>query len=328
MSRLAVLAVLALWLLAGNAAAQTELRIASLAPHGSAWANIMEKGNERIQKDTAGRVKIRYYFSGQQGDEKDVVRKMKLGHLDGAALTSTGLGLIQPDVLVMQLPYLFTSDKQVDHVRKELAPYFEKQFADAGYVLLSWGDVGWVHMYAKQKIETRDQLLATKAWVRADDPIAREFFSLIGMNGVALGVGEVLHALQTGTIDACSAPPLAAITLQWYTKVKFMTDRPSAYAIGALVLRKEAYDKLTADDRQLMRGGTAQMSQELTANVRRDNERAKKAMAKAGIEIMRIDDASQEKLVAAGKEVWGRLAGKVYSKEILDRVIETIARTP
>src|SRR5687768_1051932 len=171
MRRLATATAAVVLCLAAPALAEEELKIATLAPHGSAWANIMSKGSTRVKGDTQGRVRLRYYFSGQQGDEKDVVRKMKLGHLDGAALTAVGLGLIQPDVLVMQLPFRFTSDKQVDHVRKELGPVFEKQFDEAGFVLLSWGDVGWVHMYSKEKIETRDQLLATKVWVRSDDPI-------------------------------------------------------------------------------------------------------------------------------------------------------------
>jgi TRAP-type transport system periplasmic protein len=195
-------------------------------------------------------------------------------------------------------------------------------------VLLSWGDVGWVHTYTKTRIESREQLLAAKVWLRSDDPISREYFGLIGLNGVPLGVGEVLPALQTGSIDACYAPPLAAIALQWYTKVRFMTDRPSAYAIGAFVVRKESLAKLSPEDQQLVRSGSAAMSVELTTSVRRDNERAKKAMTKAGIETVHIDDASQAKLVAAGKLVWGRLAGKVYSKEILDRVIASIAATP
>jgi TRAP-type C4-dicarboxylate transport system substrate-binding protein len=104
-----------------------------------------------------------------------------------------------------------------------------------------------------------------------------------------------------------------------------MTDRPSAYGIGAMVLRKEAWEALSPEDRKLLLGGTEQMNRELTANVRRDNERAKKAMTKAGIEMVHVDDPTQAKLEEAGKQVWTRLAGKVYSQEILDRVVATVA---
>src|SRR5262245_52892850 len=124
-----------------------EVKIATLAPDGSAWAKIMQEGGRKIGDKTAGRVTVKYYFSGAQGDERDAVRKMKLGQIDGAALTAVGLGLIKGDVRILELPFLFHNDKELDYVRTKMAPDFEKQFDDAGYVLLSWGDVGCVHLY-------------------------------------------------------------------------------------------------------------------------------------------------------------------------------------
>jgi TRAP-type transport system periplasmic protein len=311
-----------------SSSAPIELRIATLAPAGSAWAKIMEEGAARLDADTHGRVKIRYYFGGLQGDERDVVRKMKLDQLDGAALTAIGLGLIQPDVLVLQLPYLVSSDKQIDYVRDKLGPEFEKEFDRAGYILVAWGDVGWVHSYFAVEVKSATDFGAVKFWQWVDDPITREMFAVLDVNGVPLNVPDVLPALQTGSIQACSAPPLAAVALQWYTKLKYMADRPTAYAIGALVIKKSAFLKIQPADREVLLRDGREIGLKLTASVRRDNERAKQAMLRSGVQLIHVPDDAQARLVAAGKQVWTRLAGKLYSKQLLDRVLQTVAQAP
>ncbi len=320
--------VASLLLVAHAAHANTELKIATLAPIGSSWAKIMQEGADRLAKETQGRVTIRYYFSGQQGDERDVVRKIKLGQLDGAALTAVGLGLIQPDVLVLQLPYLFTSDAQIDHVREKLGPDFEKEFDAAGFVLVAWGDVGWVYTYTTVQVTTLAEMAALKVWEWVDDPIVREYFGILGVNAVPLGVPEVLTGLQTGAVQAVYGPPLAAVALQWYSHVKYMTDRPAGYGIGALVIRKEALAPISPADRELMLRGGREVGRQLTESVRRDNGRAQKAMEKAGIIVVHVPDAAEMMFESAGKQVWDRLAGKLYSKELLAKVIKTVAETP
>jgi TRAP-type C4-dicarboxylate transport system substrate-binding protein len=313
---------------ATTAEAQTEIKVATLAPAGSAWARIMADGATQLEAATQGRVKLHYYFSGSQGDERDVVRKMKLGQLDGAALTAVGLGLIQPDVLVLQLPFMFKNDKQIDQVREKLGPDFEKEFTDAGYTLVSWGDVGWVVSYSQVNVTTLAELQKVKTWVWVDDPIVRDYFTVLGVNAVPLGVPEVLTSLETGAVQAVYGPPLAALALQWYTKVKYMTDQEAGYGVGAMVVRKEVMDKLSPADRAIFLQGGKVVGQQLLASVRRDNARAKAAMLKAGIQVIHVPDDARMFFEVAGKQVWDRLAGKVYSKEWLEKVKKTVAETP
>src|SRR6185436_13050492 len=120
-------------------------------------------------------------------------------------------------------------------------------------------------------------------WAWKDDPIVRALFKGLGVNGVPLGVLDVLPNLQTGAIDACYGSPLAAVALQWYTKVKYATDTPISYAIGALVVRKDVFSKLSADDQKAVIAGGNAMGKDLLKMVRKDNERAKKAMQKSGV---------------------------------------------
>jgi len=299
-----------------------EIKLATLAPKGSAWAKILEKGAKEIEVGTEGRVKIKYFFSGQQGDERDVVRKMTSGNLDGAALTAVGLGLIKGDVRVLELPFLFTNDQQVDYVRDAMKGDFEAQFDAAGYVLLAWGDVGWTHIYTNFEIKSKADLGKTKMWAWKDDPIVRALFKGLGMNGVPLGVPDVYPQLQTGGIDACYGSPLAAVALQWYTKVKFATKTPINYAIGALVVRKDVFNSFSAADQKVIRDASTKTGAELLKTVRKDNERAKKAMQKSGVTFVDTPAALVADLETEGKKVWGALVGTLYKKEFLEKVMK------
>ncbi len=303
-------------------AGNVELKIATLAPKGSAWAKIMEKGAADIDKATSGRVKIKYFFSGQQGDERDVVRKMTGGQLDGAALTAVGLGLIVKEVRVLELPFLFKNDKQLDHVRDKMGAKFQAMFDKAGYQFIADGDVGWVHIYANIDLQSKADLGKTKMWAWTDDPIVRELFKNLGINGVPLGVPDVLPSLQTGLIDACYGSPLAAVALQWYTKVKFATSQPISYSIGAMVIRKDVFQTLSAEDQKAVLAGGKTMGAALLATVRKDNERAKKAMQKAGVTFTNTPQALVTDFETNSKAVWKALVGKLYDQALLDEVIK------
>jgi TRAP-type transport system periplasmic protein len=324
---LALVGVAALPVSTAQAQVKGELKIASLAPAGSSWAKILEAGGKEIEQKTNGRVKPKFFFSGQQGDERDVVRKMKVGQIDGSAITAVGLGLIRSDVRVLELPFLFKNDKEVDYVRERMAPDFEKQFAEAGYILLSWGDVGWTHLYSNIAIEKRADLAATKMWAWTDDPIVRAFFKRLGVNGVPLGVPDVLPSLQTGHIDACYASPLAAVALQWYKKVKFATSVPISYSIGALVVRKPVFEAMSAEDQKIVREAGLTMGKNLMAVVRADNERARKAMERQGVKFWPTPAALVTEFEKEAQAVWEELGGpgKLYSKELLAKVRQYIA---
>jgi TRAP-type C4-dicarboxylate transport system substrate-binding protein len=315
-------AVAALLGSAPAAHAETVLQIATLAPKGSAWAKIMEKGAKDIETQTQGRVKVKYFFSGQQGDERDVVRKMTNGSLDGAALTAVGLGLIKGDVRVLELPFMFTNDKQLDYVRNAMKADFEAQFDQAGYVLIAWGDVGWTHIYTNSPVNSKADMQKAKIWAWKDDPIVRALFKGLGINGIPLGVPDVQPNLQTGTIDACYGSPLAAVALQWYTKVKYATDTPISYAIGAFIIRKDVFQKLSPEDQKVVIAAGATMGAELMKAVRKDNERAKKAMQKSGVQFVPVPQALVAEMKAESEKVWKALVGTLYKQEFLDKVLK------
>jgi TRAP-type C4-dicarboxylate transport system substrate-binding protein len=301
------------------------LKIASLAPDGSAWMKLFGEWRDGIEKDTQGAVKIKFYAGGVAGDERDVVRKMRLGQMSGAAVTAVGLGLIQPDVRVLEIPFLFRDESELDQVRTALDSDFRKKFQDKGYELLAWGDVGPVRLFTNVPLKDKADLGKVKMWVWSDDPLSARVFQRLGVNAVPLGVPDVLPALQTGLINACISSPLAAVALQWHSKVKYATSMVVSYSIGAVVVTRKQWDALTDDQRKAMTTRSRALSEGLTRLVRTDNELALKKMQSLGIEVVATPPALESLFRTESKAASDDMEGKLYGKEFRARVEQILA---
>ncbi|MGE3633915.1 MAG: TRAP transporter substrate-binding protein DctP, partial [Sandaracinaceae bacterium] len=192
-----------------------QLRLATLAPRGSSWMRVFDAWNNTLRQRTNNRLSLRIYAGGSQGDERDVIRKIRIGQLDGAAVTSTGLSLVVRPVLVLQAPGVVTTYQQLDRARNAMSAEFGTQFQQNGVHFLGWGDVGEGRIFSNRPIERPRDLRSVRPWVWRDDSMFGEFLSVVGANGVRLGVPEVLPALSTGQVDTVVASATAASALQW-----------------------------------------------------------------------------------------------------------------
>jgi TRAP-type C4-dicarboxylate transport system substrate-binding protein len=312
-----LLAVLAL---AAPARAATEIKIATVAPQGSAWMRIFNKMKARVKKETKGEVKLHMYAGQVQGDERDVVRKMRTGQLQGGSFTAVGLSMINPKVLVLQVPLMFKDHKQLEKVRKALHEEFEKSFRDKGYELLGWGDVGWVYLFTKNPVASKDDLKKQKVWAWGDDPLSKALMRTAGVSPRLLGLPQVYPALNTGMVNAVYNSPLACLTLQWHTKVKYYSDFPLAIAIGATVITRKAFDKLKPEHQKLLKAIAMKYHEALNKRIRKDNDKALKALRGQGIKPVTVPDASRKQFRAIAEKVAEKFAPRYYPKALLKRV--------
>jgi TRAP-type C4-dicarboxylate transport system substrate-binding protein len=319
---LGVCAALALATARPARADNIEVRIATLAPSGSPWMEVLDKAASETKDKTAGRVTLKYFEGGQQGDERDFVRKIKLGQLDGAAVTAVGLSMIDESIRVLELPMMFQSAEELDYVADKLWPYFQKKFEKKGFKLNDRGEVGWIYFLSKAKVEQLADLRGQKLWLWGDDRLVGAVFKKLGLNGVPLGVPEVDAALTSGKIDACYSSPVAAVALQWYSKIKFMTSMPMSFAIGATVISNEAYKKLSPQDLKLLEDVSRANAKKLRKTIRKANEDAKGTMIRKGIKVIQTPIAMVDEFTKQSAELWNDLAGKIYSKEELKMVLD------
>jgi TRAP-type transport system periplasmic protein len=300
----------------------TELRLATLAPSGSPWMVVLNKGQAEINEKTAGRLTIKYYEGGQQGDERDFVRKIGLGQLDGAAVTSVGMSMIDQSIRVLELPMMFQSVEEVDYVADKMWPYFQKKFEKKGYKLNDRGEVGWLYFMTKDKAESLGALKGQKLWLWGDDLIVNALYKRLGFNGVPLGVPEVDAGLTSGKIAGCYSSPVAAVALQWSSKVKYMTSMPMSFAVGATVISTKAFAKASAEDIKSFETIGKATQKKLRKVIRKSNEDAKNTMTRKGVTVVTTPPAVVAEFEKAAQDVWKDLVGKVYSKEELDMVLK------
>ncbi len=313
-----VLACLVAW---SVPAAAEEMRVATLAPSGSPWMNTLERAAAEIAEKTEKRVTVKYFPGGQQGDERDFVRKIRLGQLDGAAVTSMGLAMIDSSILVLQLPMLFASEDEVDYVAGKMWPHFQKKFEKQGFRLGERGEVGWIYFMSKNKVRTMADLREQKLWSMGDADLGGNILDKLKLSGVPLGVAEVGAALASGRINAIFSSPLGAIALQWSTKVNFMNSVPLTFAIGATVYSLEAQKKISAKDQTEIDALSKRNQKKARIVIRKANEEAKKTLVKKGLVIVEPAKEMVDELTAAAAGVQAQMTGKVYSKDELDMVI-------
>jgi TRAP-type C4-dicarboxylate transport system substrate-binding protein len=328
MNRLSLLSITALAGLAAFGSARpahadnVELRMATLAPAGSPWMEVLDKASSEIKDKTSGRVTLKYFEGGQQGDEKDFVRKIKLGQLDGAAVTSIGLAMIDESIRVLELPMMFESPEEVDYVADKMWPHFQEKFAKKGFKLQDRGEVGWIYFMSKAKVESLKDLKGQKLWMWGDDQLVGAMFKKLALNGVPLGVPEVDAALTSGKIEACYGSPVAAVALQWYSKIKYMTSMPMSFAIGATIVSLDSLKKISAEDQKTVEEIAKAQAKKLRKTIRKANEDARSTMTRKGITVVQTPVAMVDEFTKQAHDAWTELAGKIYSKDELDMVIK------
>jgi TRAP-type C4-dicarboxylate transport system substrate-binding protein len=301
------------------------LRIASLVPDGSSWMKILNAWNKTLQERTDGRLKMRFYPGGSQGDERDFVRKMRVGQLDGGVVTMTGMSLLVPAMNVLVLPGLLDTYPELDRVREKMAPKFEGMFEQEGFKLVGWGDAGKTRLFSVKPIKRPSEIKAMRPWVWKDDPIFVEFYQVIGASAVRLGVPEVYPALQTRMVDVISSSALTAVALQWYTRVKYMTAHNSAIIAGGTMMRKDKFDELPPDLKEAFESTAARAHELLNKVVRKEDQKAYDVIVKKGIIPVEAGDAKAE-WDAADKAVRDKLTGRMFSKSLVEEV--TAASVP
>lgn len=298
-----------------------EFRVATLAPAGTPWMRLLESAAAEISTRTDGRITIKYFTGGQLGDERDYLRKIKAGQIDGAAMTALGLSMIDSSIRVLQLPMLFETQEEVDHVAGKMWPYFQSKFEAKGFRLAERGELGWIYLMSKSKVTSVADLRKQKLCMLGDDELGTSLLARLKLNGVPVSIPEVDAALSSGRIDACFNSPLGAIALQWHTKVRYMSARPLVFAIGATVMSLAAVNRVAAADRKTIDAIAKRAQKKARAVIRRANEDARKVLLRKGIQVVDVSQAMIDDLTAVGLEVQRDMIGKVFTREELDMVI-------
>lgn len=302
---------------------KTRIKFSTLAPEGSSWMKQMRRLAEEVEQKTDGRVAFKFYPGGVSGDEKDVIRKIRVGQIHAAGFTGVGLGQILPEVRVLDLPFLFETDEQIQHVYEKLNDYFYDRFEEKGYILLGWVPVGWVHFFSAHKISSIGDIKKTKPWMWEGDPLVEATYNALGVKPVPLSITDVLMSLQTGLLDTVYASTQGALALQWFTKVKYMSRLRMGYATGAVLISKKKFNSLPEDCKPILKELSKKHLKQLVQTIQNDNATSIDIMRDNGVELIEMPEKKViEEFHQAGALARKKLVGKLFSSELLQIVMK------
>lgn len=314
-------------LLAVPAGAQTTaIKFATLAPEGSTWMKVLTELSKDLEKESGGKLKFKFYAGGVSGDEKDVVKKIRIGQLHGAGFTGVGLGEVAPEVRLLDAPWLFRSRSELEGVRTKFAKDLQAAVEKGGFVLLGWTDLGSVYIFTKNAINAPADLKKEKMWVWEGDPIALAAYKALEVNPVPLSVVDVMQSLQTGLINGVYGPPLGVVALQWHSKVKHIYPVPIAESTGAVLVSKKFFDGLDEASRKLLLGLSAKHLKHLNDLTNTENDKAIEALKKQGLAL--TPDPGPEtrrKYEELGAAARKELSGKLFSAALLGKFEKELA---
>jgi TRAP-type C4-dicarboxylate transport system substrate-binding protein len=307
--------------LVGLVFGQTKIRFATVAPEGSTWMKVMRNYAKAVKDATNNEIEFKIYPGQVAGDEKDVLRKIRIGQLDSGGFTGTALGEISPEVRIMDSPFLFNSYEEVDFIADQYFDYFSKKFDEKGFVLLGWAEVGFVYVFTNKPINALEDMNGVKMWMWEGDPIAEATFKAFNISPIPLSITDVLTSLQTRLINGVYISPYACTVVQWHTRVKYMLDLPLADSNGAILLSKKKFNKLTDSQKEILKNLSREYFGELTQLSRKDNAESLQLLKESGISFTQIDDQNKiDSFYKSGKKARRDLIGKLYDEEFLLKI--------
>ena len=313
--------MLAAVLLAGTVMAQQfTIKFATVAPEGSTWIKIMRDYDKAVRDQSGGRVGFKIYAGSVAGDEKDVIRKIRLGQYHAGGFTGVGLGEVAKTVRVLDAPFLFKSYDESDFIINKFDAEFRKAFEDGGFVLLGWAEVGFVYIFSDRPVYSAEDLKNTKMWMWEGDPIAQAAFQAIGISPIQLSITDVMTSLQTGMINTVYNAPYALVALQWFTRVKYMMGQPLAISNGAVLLSKKTFDSMPKDLQDILLTNGKKYFRDLTLASRKENEEAIQTLKKRGIEVTYPPKNVAAQFEETGEKARRLLVDKLFSQQFLDQV--------
>jgi TRAP-type transport system periplasmic protein len=297
------------------------IKIASIAPKGSSIANSFDDMARQVKEKTHNEVGFKIYWGGIQGDDKDIIRKIKLGQLQGGALIGPGLGFIVSDIRVTEIPYMFRNHDEVIYVRSKLQPSIVKLFEDKGYKVLGFMNLGFVYTFSQEPLVSLDVARRQKWWTMEGEPIGKTMYQALGISPISLSLSDVATALATNMINCATATPFAAVAFQWHTKFKCVSSMPVSNINGATIITNDVWNKISPSSQKIIMDIASTEHDRITKVSRQEDERSMQLLKKEGIVIVPTDVKNKDQLYVfeASKKVREDLVGKLYPRPLLDR---------
>jgi TRAP-type transport system periplasmic protein len=297
------------------------INMGTVAPEGSPWHAILMKMKQDWEKASGGKIVLRIFAGGRQGDESQMLRAVRQGTtLQAVALSGAGLAQVDNSVNALHIPLLMNSYAELDYVRKQIEPKLERAIEAKNMVVLNWSDVGWVYFFTKKPARTLDDIRTLKLFTTAGDPDTEQLYKDLRFKPVASGADELMTNLQTGFIEAFYVPPLFALANQSFGIAKYMIDMKWSSLIGATLISRRAWEQVPANLRPELLRIARNAGDEFRTKIRASGDEAIAEMAKRQLQIIRLSDAELAKWRSETSAAYPKLKEKLVPPDLFDEV--------
>ena len=281
-----ILSFLTVLILSGNVQAKKIIiKMATLAPEGTEWHGLLVELGQEWKNATNGDVRLRIYPGGVVGDERDMVRKIRIGQIHGAALTTEGMTEVNEYFTAINYPLLFQDYDDVDYVRSQLSSELYGESEKNGFKLLTMIDIGLVYWFSTDPVYTPSDLKKTKIWTWAGDYKAVQLYEENGFQPVPLTTLDILTGLQTGMINSLGLNPLYALSQQIFGIADNMLDMKWGNLTAAIVVDMRTWNKLKPAYQKSMMKITKDIGRRFQDKNRYGSDNAVDAMKEYGLKV-------------------------------------------
>lgn len=321
MKRTALFAAFAL-LAAAPAQALVTIKLATIAPKDSPYDQVLEEMGRKWADASGGTVKLKIYPGGVAGNEGDMVRKIGIGQLQAASLTTVGIHDITPEPQALDVPGLIRSPAELEYVLAHVKDELEQALNSKGFVAVNWASAGMVRFFSTFAMKDPSDTKSGKVWTWQGDPGASAGWQAIGFQPVVLSSTDIIPSLQTGMINVVSEPALYAFASRTFDKANHMLDLDWSLLTGATVVKKDTWDCIPPDVQGKLRAIAEDAGRELSAKVAQMNDDAITQMKAQGLIV---DEPSSvgawHKLAQQG---WTAIRGKVVPAALFDQIKQLV----
>ncbi len=284
------------------------LKIATLSPEGSMWMEKMRQGATEVTTETQNRVKFKFYPGGVMGNDKAVLRKIRIGQLQGGAVVGGSLSRFFSANQIYAQPMKFTNLDEVDYIRHHMDSFIIDGLDKAGFVTFGLTGGGFAYIMSKKPIETVQDLRKRKVWIPDNDKLSQDAVAAFGVSPIPLPIADVRTSLQSGLIDTVATSPVGAIVLQWHTQIKYVTNIPLIYLYAVLAIDKKKFLKLNPSDQEIVTRVMTNAFKQIGLQNRKDDSKAIAELKNQGIEFITPDKPIRDE--------WRKKAGNASQKMV------------
>lgn len=301
-----------------------EIRFATIAPEGTPWTDQLKAMKKRIESESKGRIKFVIYTGGQLGGELETLRSLQRGRIQGWGGSNGAVTSLVPELQLLELPYLFMNEKEVDYVLDNVVfKPFSEILDKKGFLLHSWNENGWRHFATKKNPVLNPADLKGLKVRSQESPIHIAMWNAFGASPVPISIPEVMSALQTGLVDGFDNSTLFTSATGWYQSINHFVLSSHMYQAGLIIYNKKFFDSLPKDLQKVVLGDQKLEAQTGRKGVREIEPEIIKILEADGVKVHKMNDQQKEQFAKLVKSVHQKFR-KTVGEKLFDQVVNAL----